>query len=169
MNGTKPRTRDIKQAAREFLARDRIAVVGVSRDGTSPANLIYRKLRQTGHQVFSVNPNAQQAEGDPCYRDLAAVPGGVEGVVIVTKPEVSASVVDQCAALGVRQIWIHRSFGQGSVSREAIDRCRLHGISVIPGGCPMMHCVPVDPGHACMRAVLRLTGGLPVPESASRR
>ena len=40
---------------------------------------------------------------------------------------------------------------RNDVSDEAIDRCRKHGIGVIPGGCPMMHCVPVDPGHACMR------------------
>jgi len=76
---------------------------------------------------------------------------------------VTASVVDDCAAVGVRRVWLHRSFGEGSVSGEAIERCRAHGISVIPGGCPMMHCAPVDPGHACMRAALRLFGSLPVP------
>jgi uncharacterized protein len=156
---------ELEQAVAEFLALKRIAVAGVSRDGTSPANLIYRKLELSGHEVFAVNPKAPQVEGDRCYPDLPSIPGGVEGAVIVTRPEVTASVVDACAAIGVRQVWLHRSFGQGSVSEDAVERCRQHGITVIPGGCPMMHCAPVDRGHACMRMLLRLTGGLPVPRS----
>ena len=160
--------RNLKRAASEFLALDPIAVVGVSRDPSSPANLIYRKLKETGHRVFAVNPKAREVEGDRCYANLATLPAPVEGVVIVTPPEAAAAVVDDCAAVGVRSVWMHRSFGHGSVSREAVDRCRRHGISVIPGGCPMMHCAPVDRGHACMRAVLRLTGKLPVPLSAAQ-
>lgn len=154
---------ELNRAVAEFLALERIAVIGVSREGTSPANLIYRKLKGAGKRVVAVNPRAQQAEGDACYPDVASIPGGVDGAVIVTRPEVTASVVDACAASGVRHVWIHRSFGRGSVSAEAIERCRELGINVIPGGCPMMHCAPVDGGHACMRTLLRLTGGLPVP------
>lgn len=106
-----------------------------------------------------MNPNAEEAEGDRCYRNVAAIPGGVDAAVVVTRPEVSASVVDDCAASAVRWIWLHRSFGKGSVSDEAIERCRIHGISVIPGGCPMMHCAPVDRGHACMRVMLSCSAG----------
>ena len=155
--------RDLERAVGEFLASERIAVVGVSRDGQSPANLIYRKLKELGRHAFAVNPNADEIAGERCYRTVAAIAGGVDAAVVVTKPEVSASVVDDCAASGARWIWLHRSFGKGSVAAEAVERCRAHGISVIPGSCPMMHCAPVDPGHACMRVVLRLTGGLPVP------
>jgi acyl-CoA synthetase (NDP forming) len=156
----------LQQAASEFLALERIAVVGVARDGRSPANLIYRKLEASGGRVYAVNPNADMVEGAACYRDLTAIPGGVDGAVIVTHPEVTASVIDACAVAGVRQVWLHRSFGKGSVSEEAIARCFHHGITVIPGGCPMMFCAPVDPGHTCMRLLLRLTGGLPVPAGA---
>jgi predicted CoA-binding protein len=41
----------LKQAADEFLSQHRIAVAGVSRDSKQPANLIYRRLRDTGHDV----------------------------------------------------------------------------------------------------------------------
>jgi predicted CoA-binding protein len=155
--------RNLERAVSELLACERIAVVGVARDGQSPANLIYRKLKESGRRVFAVNPNADEVGGERCYGNVAAIPGGVDAAVVVTRPEVSASVVDECAAAGARWIWLHRSFGKGSVSEEAIERCRIHGIHVIPGGCPMMHCAPVDPGHACMRVMLRLFGGLPVP------
>ena len=159
--------RHVHPTIAEFLSAQRIAVAGVSRDGTAPANLVYRKLKQTGHQVFAVNPNAARVEDDPCYPSVAAIPGGVEGVVIATHPSVAAAVVDDCAAAGVPRVWLHRSFGQGSVSAEAVARCRQHGITVIPGGCPMMYLEPVDPGHACMRGILRLTGRLPAPANDS--
>jgi predicted CoA-binding protein len=156
--------RDLKRAVAEFLACERIAVVGMARDGQSPANMIYRKLAQTGHRVFAVNPNAQEIEGIRCYSTVAAVPGGVDAAVIVTPPSAAAAVVESCATAGVRWVWLHRSFGEGSMSDAAVERCSVHGINVIPGGCPMMHLAPVDPGHACMRTVLRLFGGLPVPQ-----
>jgi predicted CoA-binding protein len=49
----------------DFLAQQRIAIAGVSRDGGHrPAgNLIYRRLKTTGHDVFAVNPHMQTFEG----------------------------------------------------------------------------------------------------------
>ncbi len=85
----------------------------------------------------------------------------IDGVVISTRPEVTGQIVQECAEVGVSRVWMHRSFGQGSVSDEATKFCQDHNITVIPGGCPMMFCEPVDFGHKCMRWFLGLTGGLP--------
>ncbi len=41
-------------------------------------------------------------------------------------------------------------------------------IAVIPGGCPMMFCPPVDFGHQCMRGLLRATGSLRIEEAIGR-
>src|SRR5215510_2267689 len=75
----------IHEAAAEFLACKRVAVTGVSRTPrTHGSNNVYRRLRERGYQVFAVNPNTGQVEGDRCYPDLASIPGGVEAVVIGT-------------------------------------------------------------------------------------
>lgn len=151
----------LKESVDDFLAQKRIAVVGVSRGGREAANTVYRKLRGAGYQVFAVNPNADEVEGDTCYPNLTSIPAGVEAVVIATSPEVTESVVRDCAEQGISRVWMHRSFGKGSVSQAAADFCRDNNITVIPGGCPMMFCAPVDFGHTCMRWILNLTGGLP--------
>ena len=151
----------LKETVDDFLAQKRIAVAGVSRNGDAAANLIYRKLRETGYQVFPVNPNALEVEGDTCYPKVSSIPNGVDGVVIVTHPQVTEQVVQDCIKAGVARIWLHRSFGQGSVSPEAVAYCREKNVSVIPGGCPMMFCEPVDFGHKCMRWILNATNGLP--------
>jgi predicted CoA-binding protein len=151
----------LREAAEEFLAQHRIAVAGVSRDPKQPANLIYRRLRDAGHEVFAVNPNADEVEGDHCYRAIADLPGAVDGVVIVTPADASAAVVEECAAEGIPRVWLHRGLGPGSMSEEAVAACRRHGIAVIPGGCPNMFGDTSDPGHRGMLRVLQVTGKIP--------
>lgn len=151
----------LKEAVEDFLDQKRIAIAGVSRDSKQPANLIYRTLLKGGHDVFAVNPNADEVEGVVCYRDLKSVPGGVDAVVVATPPDAALAVASECADLKVSRVWMHRSFGTGSVSPAAVDFCREHGINVIAGGCPMMFVSGADVGHKCMRWILSLTGGLP--------
>jgi predicted CoA-binding protein len=151
----------LREAADEFLAQRRIAVAGVSRDAKQPANLIYRRLRDAGHEVFAINPSAEAVEGDRCYASVSAIPGGVNGVVIVTPPDQAPSVVEDCHAAHVPRVWLHRGVGPGSSSDAAAQLCREHGISVIPGGCPNMFGATSDPGHKCLRAMLSLSGKLP--------
>ncbi len=151
----------------DFLAQKRIAVAGVSRkNGQHPAaNLIYRRLKKGGHDVFAVNPQLEHFEGDRCYPDLRSIPGGVDGVVIITRPEITEQIVREASAAGVRRVWMHRSLAKGSsVSGQAVQYCGARGISVIAGACPMMYGadgVGADFGHTCMRWIMRLTGGLP--------
>jgi len=145
----------------EFLNAKSIAVAGVSRDSTQPANYIYRKLKATGREVFAINPNASEVEGGPCYPDLRTLPQTVEAVLIATPPQAAPHVVRECAELGIRRVWFHRSFGEGSVSEEAVQACGRAGIDCIVGGCPMMYCEPVDFGHRCMRWLLKLGKRVP--------
>ena len=157
-------TTTLETKVHDFLAQKRIAVAGVSRDRKSHpvGNLIYEKLKKTGHEVFAVNPNMQSFEGNPCYPDLKSIPGGVDGVVIATRPEVTERIVHDCGDAGVHHVWMHRSIGKGSsVSPAAVEYCHQRNITVIAGACPMMFGDGVDFGHTCLRWILKLTGGLP--------
>jgi predicted CoA-binding protein len=152
----------MREAATEFLSKQRIAVTGVSRDPKGHgANVVYQRLRDRGYQVFAVNPNADEVEGDPCYHDLKTIEGGVDAVVIGTRPEVAVETVRECAELGIRQVWMHRSFGPGSVSDEATSYGRERGVTVIDGGCPLMFNPCADPGHKALRFIFTMTGKVP--------
>jgi uncharacterized protein len=153
----------LEERVQDFLAQKRIAVAGVSRTREVTANLIYRKLKGAGYQVFAVNPHADSFDGDPCYPNLQAIPDVLDGVVIVTQPKVTEELVRQCVEVGVPRVWMHQSFARAgtSVSPDAVELGRAHGISVIAGACPMMFCAPVDVGHLCLRWLLHATGGLP--------
>jgi len=150
----------INQAAAVFLASRRVAVTGVSRTPqTHGANNVYRRLRERGYQVFAVNPNTDRVEGDRCYQDLKSIPGGVEAVVIGTRPGIADDTIRECAELGITRVWMHRGPGAGSVSAAATSYGRAHAITVIDGGCPLMFGPTADLGHKIMRLVY--TGHVP--------
>ena len=152
----------LKQAASDFLAKKRIAVTGVSRSpGDHGANVVYKRLRERGYEAFAVNPNTDHVEGDACYPDLKSVPGGVEAVVIGTRPEYADGTVRECVDLGLRYVWMHRLYGTGSVSETAAQYGREHGIVVIDGGCPLMFDPTADGGHKVMRLFATATGKAP--------
>ena len=155
-------TAPIKDAASEFLSHRRVAVTGVSRTpGNHGSNVVYKRLRERGYEVFAVNPNADEVEGDRAYHDLQSIPGGVDAVVIGTRPETADETMRECAELGIKQVWMHRGPGTGSVSKTATAYGREHGITVIDGGCPCMFGPTADRGHKAMRFVFTLTGNIP--------
>jgi predicted CoA-binding protein len=145
----------IREAADEFLSKKRVAVTGVSRTPkTHGSNTVYKRLRERGYDVFAVNPNATEVEGDRCYSSLGSIPGGVDAVVIGTRPERADEAVRECAELGIKHVWMHWGAGGTSVSKAATDYGRQHGIAVIDGGCPLMFGPTADFGHKVMRVAL---------------
>lgn len=154
--------RTVADAAADFLSGSRIAVTGVSRNPQGHgSNAVYTRLRDRGYEVYAVNPNADEVEGDPCYRDIASLPTDVDGVVIGTRPDHAMDTMRQCVDAGITRVWMHRAFGGGSVSAEATEFGRDAGVEVIDGGCPLMFGPASDFGHRCMKPVLTWTGAVP--------
>ena len=94
-----------------------------------------------------------RSRGDRSYPDLRSIPGGVEAVVIATRPEFALETMRECADLGIKHAWMHRGAGAGSVSQAATDYGRQHGITVIDGGCPLMFGPTADFGHRLIRFI----------------
>lgn len=142
-------------AITDFLAGRRFAFIGASRDEAHFNTVVYRALRDHGYEVLPVHPSAETIAGDRCYRSIAELPLGVDGlVVMVAAPEVQA-VVDSAHAAGVERIWLHRGVGRGAVSPEAVAWCRERGIAVVAGACPLMYLEPTRGIHAFHRLVSR--------------
>ena len=152
----------VDQAVDAFLDLKRIAVAGVSRDpgGAHASNGIYSRLKERGYEVYPVNPNADKVMGDTCYRSVKDIPGGVEGVVIATNPRETLSVAQECKALGIDKVWIHKNFGAGSYSKEAHDYCRENGITALVS-CPLWYGNTSDGFHKVFGATCRLLRQVP--------
>ena len=155
----------LQEKVDDFLSQQRLAVAGVSRSKDSPgaANAIYRRLRDNGYQVYAVNPNADEVEGDRCYHTVKDIPEKIDGIVIATPESATEQVVHDCADAGITRVWMHNgihSLGT-SVSKSAVEFCQQHNMSVIAGACPLMFGKPSDGFHRFMRQTLGLFGQLP--------
>ncbi len=152
----------IKEAAATFLSKKRVAVTGVSANPEGHgSNAVYARMRERGYEVFAVNPNSPEAEGDRTYPTLHAIPDGVEAVVIGTRPEHAEATMREAIDLGITHVWMHRAFGAGSVSDEATALGRANGVTVIDGGCPLMFGPTSDGGHRVMCRILTWTKKVP--------
>ena len=78
----------------EFLAQKPNAVAGVSRDNSRPqiGNLIYHRLKTTGHDVFPVNPHMETFERDRCYRTFRPSPAASTALWSSPGPTLPAAI-----------------------------------------------------------------------------
>jgi len=143
-------------AITKFLNQKTLAVVGVSRSEKKFSYRLFKSLKAKGYQLFAVNPNAKNIDGESCFGNIQSLPQQVNGVVIVVPPNQTEKVVKDAAAAGINHIWIQ----QGSESEGAIDYCRKSGINVIHNQCILMFAEPSFP-HNCHRYVWKVMGKLP--------
>ena len=155
----------VDNLVQDFLAQQKIAVVGVSDKRDTGCNLAYKNFLENGYQVYAVNPRISSYEGRTCYPDLKSIPEKVDAVFILASPKVTEQIVQQCVELGVKRVWMHCMMGtkpglaasMTSVSQPAVELCKAHGIAVIPGSCPNQFLKP-DFGHALMQRLWRMVG-----------
>jgi hypothetical protein len=124
----------MSNASDAFVAQKTLALVGVSRT-RGFGNTLFRHLKQRGYRVFPVNSQTDTVEGERCYRRLDDLPEPVAGVVAVVPPAQTKNVVEDCARLGIKHIWMQ----QGAESEDAVALCREKGIAAVPGQCLLMH------------------------------
>lgn len=126
------------ESIERFLALRRFAMVGISRHPKDFSVMLYDEFCRRGYDVIPVNPNAATVRDHVCFPRVQDIQPPVTTALLMTSPEVTESVVSDCAAAGITQIWMYRAVGKGAVSPQAITYCQEHGIEVIAGECPFM-------------------------------
>ena len=144
----------------EFFSLPRLAVVGVSRSGKGFGASAFRTLKGNGLDVTPINRSGGLIDGIPLVNSLRSLAGKIDGVVIVTPPDQSVSVIDDAIAAGVRQIW----FQPGSDSPDAFLSCNEAGLSYVHKECVLMFAPPVKGGHYIHSLLRRLMGRMPAVE-----
>ena len=147
-------------AIETFLSVKRIAMVGLSRNPKDFSAMLFNELVRRGCEVIPVNPNAPTVLGRPSFARVQDIQPPVEAALLMTSPDVTESVVVDCAQAGVRHIWMYSAGGNGAVSLNAVSFCAEHGIQVVPGECPFMF-FPKNGFHRIHGWVRRIAGSYP--------
>jgi predicted CoA-binding protein len=148
-------------AITDFLSQKRLAVVGVSQQPTDFSRTLFHELLERGYDAVPVNPAAHDIEGQCCFARVQDISPPVDGVLLMTSPAVTETVVKDCAVAGVKRVWMYRATGKGAVSGAAVKFCESNGISVIPGECPFMFLPEAAWVHRFHGFVRRIAGAYP--------
>jgi len=108
-----------------------------------------------GMDVVGVNPHMTTVEGKPCFSAVSDLPGDVDALVTMVKPEVTLSVVQAAHEKGIVNVWMQ----QGSQSPEAIAFAESNKMNIVYKECLMMYCEPVQSIHKFHRGMKKLFGG----------
>jgi predicted CoA-binding protein len=145
-----------------FLALKRIAVVGVSREPREFSTVLWQELLQRRYEAIPVNPAAQQIDGHRCYASVREIQPPVDGALIMVPPTAAERVIDDCAAVGVKHVWLYQGIQKpGAVSEASIDAAERNGMEVVVGHCPYMFLPGTPFFHALHALGKKLTGGYP--------
>jgi len=145
----------------DFLSQKRIAMAGISRDPKSLSVTLFEELCRRGYDVVPVNPNTMEVQGRRCFARVQDIQPPVEAALLMTSPEVTETLVNDCAAAGIRRVWMYRGTGKGAVSAKAVAFCRERGIQVVPGQCPFMFLPGAAGFHRFHGFLRKITGRYP--------
>lgn len=149
------------EAIDDFLAHKRFAMVGISREPKDFSVSLFQELCRRGYDVVPVNPRTPNVMGKICYARVQDIRPPVEAALLMTSPAHTEAVVVDCAAAGIRKIWMYRAAGAGAVSEKAVEFCREHGMEVIPGECPFMFLPQAGGLHRLHGFIRKITGRFP--------
>jgi len=127
---------------KEMLCKKTWAVIGVTQDPDKYANMIYRRLRMMGFQVYAVNPKYELAEGDPCYASLHDLPAVPQVINMVVSPKRGGDYLKEASELGIRYVWF-----QPGTDDEATDELCEQLKLIAVKSCVLVVTSYFDPGH----------------------
>ena len=112
-----------------------IAVVGHSPKPQRPSYQVAQYMRQQGYVVYPVHPAVKEIDGQPCYAQLADVPGPIDMVNVFRRSEFLPDLMEEILAIDtiseVKCLWTQLDIYDANVAQTAID----HGWQVVMNAC----------------------------------
>ena len=116
----------------------RIMIVGASTNPEKFGNKAIRAYLRQGHEVFPINPRADEIEGTKCYHEIRDVPGPIDRASLYLPPKLGLQAVQELADRGdVAELWLN----PGAESDALIAKAKELGFD------PITACSIVDIGE----------------------
>ena len=110
-----------------------IAIVGYSSKPERPSHRVAAALQARGYRVIPVRPAISEGLGEKAYArvtDLIEVPDIVD---VFRQPAAVDAIVDDCIALGVKNLWLQ----DGVINEAAALRAQAAGMTVVMDRCTL--------------------------------
>jgi uncharacterized protein len=110
------------------------AVVGATDNPEKFGYKIFKFMKESGYEVYPVNPGISVVMGETCYPTLADLPVLPEAVDVVVPPRVGEKVIAMCEELGIQNVWLQ----PGADAETVIALARGKGLKVVHNACVMV-------------------------------
>jgi len=131
----------MEERIKDFLAIEKIAIFGMSRDTSKFGNRVYKNLTAKGYKLFPIHPLQGEIEGIRCFKSIAELPEKVGGAIMVIPPAKTEKALVDVAEAGIKRVWMQ----PGAESEAGIKYCEENGISVIYEDCVMVRSASANP------------------------
>lgn len=111
----------------EIVEKKVWAVVGVTAKKDRFGYKIWRTLQKHGYEVYGVNPNYSEIEGEKIYHNLKELPKKVDVVDMVVAPRHGMNTLEEAKELGIEYIF----FQPGSHDSEIIQKAEEEGFKYV--------------------------------------
>ena len=146
-----------KASVDNFLGQEHIALAGYSRDTKKFGHVVYKTLKEKAYKLYPVNPAGGEAPGgETIYTAIDALPSDVKALLVLTKPEVTACLVEKAIARGFEHIWVQQMSGD----KKLYESLANQDVNAVCGSCILLHAQPTGI-HKFHRWMLGLVGKLP--------
>ncbi len=131
----------MEERIKDFLAIEKIAIFGMSRDTSKFGNKIYKNMTAKGYKLFPIHPVQEEIEGIKCFKSIAELLEKVEGAIMVIPPPKTEKALIDVAKAGIKRVWMQ----PGAESEAGIKYCEENGISAIYEDCVMVRSISPNP------------------------
>lgn len=137
-----------------FLACNKFAIAGVSRNKHKFGNAVYRTLKKKEFNIVPVNPHLDEFEGDMCYRSVKDLPDDVEALIVVASSGSGLTIIREAMEKGIKNIFLQ----QGAQNEEILKYAEENGINLIHKQCILMFADPtgIHKFHAGLAKLFRV-------------
>ncbi|MDB5103278.1 MAG: CoA-binding protein [Fibrobacteres bacterium] len=107
-------------------AKNKVAVLGASDNPDRYSNMLIKRLRGKGHEVFPINPAHSTIDGLTVFRTLQDLPPGIDVLSVYMNASRSDALAEAILASGIPRV----IFNPGAENGSLEERLKAKGVQV---------------------------------------
>jgi predicted CoA-binding protein len=145
----------------DFLSKRRLAMIGLSSKDKDFSRLLFAEFLDRGYEMIGVHPEPDGFTGLPVVGSIKEIQPPVEGVILMTPPNLNDGLIRECIDAGIKQIWVYGLSGSEYADNALVEECRGKNINLVANFCPFMFFPHTGFIHRFHGGIMKLIGRYP--------
>lgn len=115
---------------KEMLSRKNWAVLGATSRKEKFGYKITKCLMDYGYNVYPINPNCKEIDGEKCYSSIEELPVIPDCIDFVVPPQTSIKAIEELDPSKIKYLW----FQPGTYNEDVINFAKEKGFTIVHEG-----------------------------------